>query len=520
MYNFLPPGTLLQQRYRIQRVLGGGGQGAVYLGEDTQQPGSQVAVKEMRTESEALGAADSPEAREERAQTIASFEREAEILTSLQHPNMPTFSDAFEENGRPYLVMEFVPGESLEKKLERLDGKPMGEREALYYGIQIARVLRYLHGQNPPIIFRDVKPANIMIMPNYQVKLIDFGIARKYKAGQRKDTVSMGTAAYAPFEQFGKGQTDGRSDIYSLAATLYHLLTGKPPTPATTPTGLRDLNPQIAPETEAMIVKAMDRDMTHRQQSAMEFEQELRQCYGIPFKEPDPLPGRGAPPPAPPTAPPSPLATAMTGAPLAPPVVINHPAPPLVTPAVPGLTLPPSGRGAGATPPRPVPPTNLIPLPVTTAAGPSTIRTPSAGTDPTHACPNCGYFNKLGARFCGNCGTSLAGRPPARLQVLGPRGVLWERRIAENENPFVIGRRSLSRHIFPHIDLTYSDPAAYVSRRHAEVTADTQGYHLVDLGSENGTFLNEQRVAANKPILLHNGDIIQVGKVQMQFAVG
>ncbi len=530
MYNFLPPGTLLRHRYRIQRVLGGGGQGAVYLGEDIQKSGSQVAVKEMRTESEAMGADDSPEAREERAQTIASFEREAEILTSLKHPNMPTFSDAFEEQGRPYLVMEFVPGESLEKKLERLDGKPMGEREALYYGIQLARVLRYLHGQSPPIIFRDVKPANIMVMPNYQVKLIDFGIARKYKAGQRKDTVSMGTAAYAPFEQFGKGQTDGRSDIYSLAATLYHLLTGKPPTPATTPTGLRDLNPQISPETESMIVKAMDRDMTHRQQSALEFEQELRQCYGIPFKEPDPLPGTPATPPAPsvqPPARPAPQVTPQAGTPAGASVVINHP-PPLHTPTTPGLTPLPTPAGATATPPRPTPAPNLTTPPVTpvqsgTAAsapisGQSTLPTPAAAA--TQACPNCGYFNKLGARFCGNCGTSLAGRPLARLQVLGPRGVLWERRIAETENPFIIGRRSLSRHIFPHIDLTYSDPAAYVSRRHAEITGDPQGYHLVDLGSENGTFLNEQRVAANKPILLHNGDIIQVGKVQMQFAVG
>ena len=205
---------MLHNRYRILRVLGGGGMGAVYLADDTRTPGLQVAVKEMRTESEVAGAAPSPEVEEERKQAIDSFVREAEILKPLAHPNLPFFSDAFEENGRPYLVMEFVPGESLEKKLDRLNGKPMGEREALYYGIQVARVLRYLHSQNPPIIFRDVKPANVMVMPNYQVKLIDFGIARKYKVGQRKDTVSMGTAAYAPFEQFGKGQTDGRSDIY------------------------------------------------------------------------------------------------------------------------------------------------------------------------------------------------------------------------------------------------------------------------------------------------------------------
>jgi hypothetical protein len=503
MYSFLPPGTLLHGRYRILRVLGGGGMGAVYLAEDTQHGGLHVAVKEMRTESETTGDANSPEALEERQQAIDSFEREAEILKPLSHPNLPTFSDTFHTGGRPYVVMEFVPGESLEKKLDRLDGKPMGEREALYYGIQVARVLRYLHSQNPPIIFRDVKPANIMVMPNYQVKLIDFGIARKYKVGQRKDTVSMGTAAYAPFEQFGKGQTDGRSDIYSLAATLYHLLTGRPPTPATTPTGLRDLNPAISPETEKLIVRAMERDMGKRPQSAREMEQELRQAYGIPFKEPEPMPGPGAPAPAPPA--PAPAA----------PLIINPPAP-----APPAVAAPP----AVIMQPAPAAPVIMSPAPTAAAPvappAPKPAPAPPATPERGPSCANCGYVNKPGAHFCGNCGSSLQGRPAARLQVLGPRGVLWERRIAPNENPFVIGRRSLSRHIFPHLDLTYSDPTAYVSRRHAQVVADGSGYTLEDLGSENGTFVNDLRIAPNQPVPLRNGDLVQVGKVQMQFSIG
>jgi serine/threonine-protein kinase len=512
---------MLHGRYRIQRVLGGGGMGAVYLADDTRTPGLQVAVKEMRTESEVAGAAPSPEAEEERKQAVDSFVREAEILKPLSHPNLPFFSDAFEENGRPYLVMEFVPGESLEKKLDRLNGKPMGEREALYYGIQVARVLRYLHSQNPPIIFRDVKPANVMVMPNYQVKLIDFGIARKYKVGQRKDTVSMGTAAYAPFEQFGKGQTDGRSDIYSLAATLFHLLTGRPPTPATTPPSLRDLNPLVSTDTEKLIIQAMDRDMNKRPQSARDFEQALRQCYGIPFKEPEPLPEphpvEAGPAPA---AVPPVIVTPPVQAPARPPVVVTpapqtQPAPPAIVISTPSTTAPPVVNR----PPAPVPtPPAMAPV-APAAPRPATVPPPVAPGHGTN-CPNCGYINKLGARFCGNCGASLAGRPPARIQVLGPRGVLWERRIAPDENPFVIGRRSLSRQIFPHIDLTYSDPSAYVSRRHAQIIADAQGYSLEDLGSENGTYLNSTRVPANQPILLHNGDIIQVGKVQMQFSVG
>ncbi len=515
---------MLHNRYRILRVLGGGGMGAVYLADDTRTPGLQVAVKEMRTESEVAGAAPSPEVEEERKQAIDSFVREAEILKPLAHPNLPFFSDAFEENGRPYLVMEFVPGESLEKKLDRLNGKPMGEREALYYGIQVARVLRYLHSQNPPIIFRDVKPANVMVMPNYQVKLIDFGIARKYKVGQRKDTVSMGTAAYAPFEQFGKGQTDGRSDIYSLAATLFHLLTGRPPTPATTPPSLRDLNPLVSTDTEKLIIQAMDRDMSKRPQSARDFEQALRQCYGIPFKEPEPLPEPHPVGSSAPVAPVAPVPPVVVSPPARPPVAVTPAAQPSTTP--PAIVISTPGPAPAAPAPAPManrPPAVVTAPPIAAPVAPVTpVAPPPAPAAPGHgtACHNCGYINKLGARFCGNCGASLAGRPPARIQVLGPRGVLWERRIAPDENPFVIGRRSLSRQIFPHIDLTYSDPSAYVSRRHTQIIADAQGYSLEDLGSENGTYLNSTRLPANQPVLLHNGDIIQVGKVQMQFAVG
>jgi len=477
----IPAGTLLKRRYRVLRKAAQGGMGAVYEATDVNgTQGNRWAIKEISPAALPAG---------ERTQAVMDFRREAQLLASLHHPNLVLVEETFEELGKHFLVMEFVPGDSLEKKLDQLSGRPMGEREALYYGIQVAQVLRYLHEQKPQIVFRDVKPANIMVMPNYQVKLIDFGIARKYKVGQRKDTVSMGTAAYAPFEQFGKGQTDGRSDIYSLAATLFHLLTGRPPTPATTPTSLRDLNPQVTPDTEQLIIKAMARDMDQRPQDALEMERELRQCYGIPFKEPEPLPGSSVV-----AAAPSPIpAPVVQAAPVAakPPVVINAPQPP---PAVISAPVPPV---------------------VTVPAAPS-VSTP--GQVPI--CPNCGYRNKAGARFCGICGGGLAGRPSARLQVMGPRGVLWERRIAPNENPFVIGRRSLSRQIFPHIDLTYSDPSAYVSRRHAQVVADGQGYSLEDLGSENGTFLNDKRIRANDPLLLHNGDLIQVGKVRMQFVSG
>jgi serine/threonine-protein kinase len=516
MYNFLPLGTVLQGRYRIVRVLGGGGQGAVYLAEDLNQNRLHVAVKEMRSEAEATGEdTDSATAAEDRKQLLDSFNRESELLQQLRHPNMPTFTDAFTLEDRPYLVMEFIPGESLEKKLERRNGQPLPEREALYYTIQIAQVLRYLHSQRPPIIFRDVKPANIMVLPNSQCKLIDFGIARTYKVGKRKDTVSMGTAAYAPFEQFGKGQTDARSDIYSLAATLYHMLTGRPPTPATTPTGVRDLNPAVSPQTEALIIRAMDKDMSKRPQTALEFEQGLRDCLGIPFVPPEPWrPAEGpvavqpppiqgavqAPPPAPVAAPSAPPPAPV---PYTPPVQAPLPQPPVAVPPAPPPQAPVQ---------RPV-----VPPPVTVPPAPALS---AADLAQGPRCPVCGRINKLGARFCGACGTALGGRPAARLQVLGPKGVLWERPILENENPFTIGRRSISRNIFPHLDLTYSDPNAYISRRHAQIVANGRGYSIEDLGSENGTFVNDMRLAPNHPHVLRNGDIVQIGKLQMQFSQG
>src|SRR4051812_24729988 len=294
MYEFLPIGYMLRGRYRILRVIGGGGMGAVYKSEDSRHNGALVAVKEMRTDIDTPGSTHGPaeteeeraREREERRQLLEAFRREAQILSDLRHPNLPSVTDFFTEGGRPYLVMELIPGESLEKRIDRLHGQPMEEEEALEYGIQVCQVLNFLHTQEPPIIFRDVKPANIMVMPNGQAKLIDFGIARTYKEGKRRDTMSMGTAAYAPFEQFGKGQTDARSDVYSLAATLYHLLTGRPPPPATTPVSLRDFNPKLNLRTEQVVIKAMSRDMDSRPQTAEAMELEMRRCLGKPYEAP------------------------------------------------------------------------------------------------------------------------------------------------------------------------------------------------------------------------------------------
>ena len=491
MYEFLPIGYMLRGRYRVLRVIGGGGMGAVYKAEDIKYNSAHVAIKEMRTDLESQpsvntgpgGEEDRAREREERRQLLEAFRREAQILSDLEHRNLPRVTDFFTEGGRPYLVMELIPGESLEKRLDRLHGQPMDEAEALKYGIQVCEVLTFLHTQDPPIIFRDVKPANIMIMPNAQIKLIDFGIARTYKEGKRRDTMSMGTAAYAPFEQFGKGQTDARSDIYSLAATLYHLLTGRPPTPATTPTSLRDFNPKVSLQTEQLIIKAMSRDMNARPQTSPILEAELRRCLGVPYTAP------GLDEPVQPQ--------------IIPPMSSSRPQQPIAAAgAMPGGQAQ-QGHAGDRT------------------SGPMhglNIGTPQPIESDTRVCMVCGATNQTKAHFCGRCGASLAGRPPGRLQVLGPNGVLWERRILEN--PFNIGRRSLSRQIFPHLDLTYNDPAAYVSRQHARIISDAGGYFVEDLGSANGTFLNDRRLPGGVPTRLRNGDKVRIGKVLLNFILG
>jgi serine/threonine protein kinase len=253
-------------RYRILKTIGRGGMGAVYLAEHTRLQGTLLAIKEMSDAQ--LSPAD-------KAEAVAAFYREAQILANLKHDNIPRVSDSFEENGKEYLVMQYVHGETLEEKLVQ-NGRPLPEKEVLPWAGQLCDVLHYLHSQTPPIIFRDLKPANIMVDRQGQVKLIDFGIVRFFKPGQAKDTTKFGSPGYAPPEQYGKGQTDARSDVYALAATLHHILTGVNPElnpfqfdPA------RQLNRQISQTTSDALVKALQKDRAARWPDMPAFRQAL-----------------------------------------------------------------------------------------------------------------------------------------------------------------------------------------------------------------------------------------------------
>lgn len=215
----LAPSYLLHSRYSIVRQVGTGGFGAVYQAKDTLFSNRLVAIKEMSQDSL------SPQ---EMAEAIAAFEHEALILANLVHPNLPRIHDHFSEQGRAYVVMDFIEGETLEDHLDRFTRRFTVEA-ALDIGIQLATVLDYLHNHQPPIIFRDLKPANIMLTPDNHVYLIDFGIARHFKPGKAKDTIPFGSRGYAAPEQYGKAQSTPQTDIYGLGATLHQLLTGDDP---------------------------------------------------------------------------------------------------------------------------------------------------------------------------------------------------------------------------------------------------------------------------------------------------
>jgi serine/threonine protein kinase len=196
------------------RTIGQGGMGAVYKAQDMKRR-TFCAIKEM-----SLSMVPPPE----RAQAVQNFLTEAQMLSSLKHPNLPSVTGYFTEGPRHFLVMEYIEGMTLDEYLSR-NNAPFSEARVLGWAKQLCDVLSYLHSQHPTIIFRDMKPGNIMVMRDNRVKLIDFGIARFFRHTGSQDTQLLGTPGYAPPEQYGKAQTDERSDIYSLAMTLFQLMT-------------------------------------------------------------------------------------------------------------------------------------------------------------------------------------------------------------------------------------------------------------------------------------------------------
>lgn len=271
-FNPLPIGTIVHQRYRITAVVGRGGLGTVYQVVDVLFGKSNVyALKELIDQSSG--------ARKQ-------FENESQWLQSLDHNSIPKVREHFDWQGRLYLVMDFVDGENLERKLARNGGRPLPEHEVLRWILPICDALQYLHTRNPPILHRDVKPANIIVTPAGHPVLVDLGIAKEHLpgAGQTATFVrKAGTEGYAPPEQYAAaGQTGPWSDVYGVGATLYQLLTGRVPPTAVERVALdaqlpnpRTLNPAISASTDAAIVRALTLRPAERFQSLPDFARAL-----------------------------------------------------------------------------------------------------------------------------------------------------------------------------------------------------------------------------------------------------
>lgn len=275
----LPVGSVLAQRYRIMRQMARGGMSNIYLCEDQRLTGKKWVVKELDAQYQ------DPR---ERENAKIHFEREASLLANLEHRNLPKVIDYFHENGKHHLVMEFVDGEDLSRILSKSPG-PLPEKQVIDWGIQIATVLYFLHCRKPdPIIFRDLKPSNIILSGNI-VKLIDFGIARHFSPNKKGDTMRIGSPGYAPPEQYS-GQTDPRSDIYSLGVTLYQLITRYDPANTQTPfkfPPIQSINPAASPKLIQIIEKMIQMEPEKRYQTAIEVKRDLQMMIGADFTSPN-----------------------------------------------------------------------------------------------------------------------------------------------------------------------------------------------------------------------------------------
>lgn len=287
----LPIGTVLDGKFKVVQILGEGGMGTVYKVEQIGTPPGTApyyyAVKELLL--------DPHTSEEEQKTAIERFNKEIALLRGLKHPRIAAFSVSFQEKGRHYFVMEFVPGRTLEKVLEDTKG-PLPQDQVIRWMMQVCEALTYIHTLTPPIILRDLKPGNVMVTNKNDVQLIDFGIARQYNPNKRTNTENLGTISYASPEHLGSitapgqrrtaqnpgklVQTDARSDIYSLGATMYHVLTNYEPDPIQTPpTGsIVAKNPRVSPIVEQVIIKAMQQDPGKRFQNAEAMRVALQQC--------------------------------------------------------------------------------------------------------------------------------------------------------------------------------------------------------------------------------------------------
>ncbi|HEY2106475.1 MAG TPA: protein kinase [Candidatus Binataceae bacterium] len=505
----LAAGHLLDGRYRIGKVIGVGGMGRVYLAHDTRLANRSVAVKEMMV----------GEGLQER-KAVEDFSREARVLAPLSHPGIPNLIDYFAERSRHYLVMEYIAGGDLQGWLDqRGAGARVAEAQVLRWAREILDVLCFLHSQSPPIVYRDLKPGNIMIDQNGRAMIIDFGIARFLPPGGRG--TQIGSVGYAPPEQY-LGKLEARSDLYSLGATMHHLLTGRDPQlePPFSFPRVRELAPEVSPQTEQVVMWTLEQEAEKRPASAVAMLDAL-----------PPLSGDEAPLIFTPASVPPPLSTMQTQVLSKPaPVAVRNVAPPAVRSSAPpapmaqpavsptAKTADLKGKLKSASPSQGAPPR---PAPVRPpAVQPSGLRPPArkpeaqvkAVARPVVAKP-AGAAQRNG----------IAAAPIAVANV--PAAAL----ICKNESlrfsvPGV--RAIIGRHVDAadgiDIDLGLLKIGAdRVSRRHAEIIKRGDDYYIRDLGSRNGTFIaGRGRLGRDQLYKLEDRSQVVIGGATLEFRRG
>lgn len=254
-------GTIIDGKYEILKEIGRGGMSIVYLAMD-KRLNKQWAVKEIRKK----GSGKNEEI------VVNSLLAEANMMKRLDHPSLPRIVDIIDNGVTIYVVMDYIEGESLDKILNEYGAQP--EEMVVNWAKQLCDALSYLHSQKPPIIYRDMKPANVMLKPEGNIKIIDFGIAREYKEQKLADTTVLGTKGYAPPEQYS-GQTDPRSDIFALGMTMHHLLTGVDPRNGEPYAPVRQWNPELSEGIETIIDRCVEPAAENRYQSCADLLYDL-----------------------------------------------------------------------------------------------------------------------------------------------------------------------------------------------------------------------------------------------------
>ena len=262
-------GSLIDKKYKVLNVIGQGGMSTVYLAMN-ERANKQWAIKEFRKDDV-----------EKSKVSLASIKTETELLKRLNHPNLPSIADIIDYEGSILVIMDYIEGNTLKKAIDEYGPQP--QEMVIDWAIQLCDVLGYLHCQEPPIIYRDLKPSNIMLKPNGQIMLIDFGTARQYKEENIEDTICLGTRGYAAPEQFGGlGQTDERTDIYCLGATIYHLITGKNPNePPYEMLPIRQWNSSLSQGLEQIVLKCIQSDPDRRYQNCESLQYDLMHYYEL-----------------------------------------------------------------------------------------------------------------------------------------------------------------------------------------------------------------------------------------------